>query len=828
MDLLSSEGQLVLNGKNFVSHTRVYVNNILKVDTSAGVIDTPVISYQINRSRKLGAAKLILNVANPEGIYSYKRQDDPVFGYSNKIKLQEGIPVGTVIEWFTRFVGVIVSQVPVNTGGMPSLNVLAMDNMKILLDYLPDEIYYCPDSIPESEETLTEVEGSDYMHYSGNKNNLPWVDIPYPIFYKNGEKVKENYEVDLVNGEVYFGEKMCTMEKNLATRVTDTQYTISSPVKSGFKVLRSFKMQQSLFGQVRKQDFNDNEIPDDVTVTYSGNTVTFSKSPFWDLDQSGKEQYISRKIYIVNETPCTVTADYWYYDDNTNLAENVIRDLALKAGFLSEQINLDPTNVSLKPLRFTNLTIKSGFEAIQKIKQQLSPGYIITCDTEGNLRGCYTKQEQNEIYKDYDLQLIKKIEAPVSEENLYTVIVAHGLDLNPNDLRNGATGQNLLEANSIITVEGTPDLVFNKKADDQMSWHWIKKNDDNPPEFPIDLMTITLAEAQKVKEINILVGEYNGGTIEESISVQASEDGVNWFYIDRSSRGVSGASSQWMTVSGGELENRKIKGIKFIIEAGFNWNESHTYSERSGFLGLGTTVVTDNYYHWYAAIKEVQIWQENTIAVTTALCNCIGIGDGANKTFTIPNAPIAADTVVVYRDGVIVAPGAYTIDYASGEVVFLVAPQGVITADYTALTKQQARTQSTNDVHSINNVTVVNPELLVPFAGGAISVGSANYKLLKKIGLKKNAMKIDNYLNSFLDVKTRGEEMLNEISRLEETLNMDVVYRPDIDICQTVGVTDNRLGVDGLFFVEEITESKQGYRPSLNVKVSSYKFTKTV
>ncbi len=818
--ILTKAGEQLLAGRNFATHTKVYVDDVLYVDTSTGRVDTPVISYQINRSRKLGAAKLSLNVANPGGVFSFKRKDDPVFGYGKRIKLQEGIPVGQTMEWFTRFTGIIVSQIPSNSGGKPSLTVNAMDNMKLMLDYLPDDLFYRPDIIAVKKEVLTEVPGGNSMHYRGSQKHLPWVDIPYPIFYKAGVKIKDNYEVDLINGEVYFGEKMCgsgtgSHQTYEAVMANDTKYTISVPIRPGFNVYRSFTILLSNGEQL----FENNTLPADVTVIFNGNEIIFSKPPFYDLVQRPLVKYSQQKIYVKNEADCQVTADYWYYDSKTNFAENVIKDLALKAGFKEEQIRLEPTNVSLKPIRFTNLTVTSGFEALQKIKQQLSPNYIITCDTEGNLRGYYAGQK---LIADYDLKLIKKIEAPVSAENLYSVVVAHGVDLNPNDLRDGATAKNLLAANSVIQVSGSADMVFNKKADDQISWHWVQKNNDTPPELPIDLLTISLKEAKKLEEINILVGDYNKGTIQQSISIQVSEDGENWFYVDRSSRGIAGASSQWVTVKGGELETRKIKGIKCIAEDAFSWTESHTYSKRSGFLGLGTKVKTDNFYHWYCAIKEVQIWEENTIAVTNSINNCIGIGDGSQYTFYIPNTPVIAGTVTVYKDGVVMAPASYKVEAATGKVTFLVAPTGVITVDYTVATKQQPRTQSTNNDRFANNVTVVNPGLSVTFTGGAIDVASTNYRLLKKLGLRKNALKVDNYLNSFSDVKKRGTEMLQEISRLEETLALDVVYRPDVDICQTIGVTDPVLGIAGCFFIEELTESKQGYRPSLNVKVCNY------
>jgi hypothetical protein len=51
---------------------------------------------------------------------------------------------------------------------------------------------------------------------------------------------------------------------------------------------------------------------------------------------------------------------------------------------------------------------------------------------------------------------------------------------------------------------------------------------------------------------------------------------------------------------------------------------------------------------------------------------------------------------------------------------------------------------------------------------------------------------------------------------------VDLVYRPDVDICQTVSVTDTLLGLEELYFIEDVTITKQSYRPSLSVKLSNY------
>lgn len=823
MPRLTQAGIQTLAGKNFTTHTRVYVDGILQMDTSTGSVAAPVLGYQINRSRKLGAAQLTLKVANPEGGYSYRKQADPIFGYGNKIRVQEGLTVNGSIEWFTRFTGVIVSQVASNMGGRPSLTVNAMDNMKLLLDYLPDELYYCPTIVKVTGEVLTPVSGGsvgpegDFMHYKGKIDNLPWVDIPYPVFYKSGTKIKENYEVDLINGEVYFGEKMWSPQWMQATKSTNIKYTVPALLQPNPLVRRSFTLVRygAGGGIYDQQVFQNSELPAGITAVCSGYTVTFSQDPFSDLVSGSNWEYTNKQIFVTTGSANQVTADYWYYDGQTNLGESVIRDLAFRAGFKPEQIILEDTGVSLEPLRLTNLTIQSGFHALQKIKQQLSPNYIITCDCEGNLRGYFASQM---AAADYEMELIKRIEAPVSEENLYTTVVAHGIDLNPNDLGKTAVAENLGP-----NFSGNTIAIFNKNVDDQVTWRWRQVNNDTPPEFPIDLLKITLAEAKKIEEISILVGNFDGGTIQQSISVQVSEDGSNWFYIDQSSRGITGASSQWVSVKGGELKNRKIKCIKIIAESGFNWIETHTYSESGGwFLNPKISVHTDNYYNWFFAIKEIQVWEENTIAVTSSLANCIGIGDGVNKFFTIPNTPIVASSEIIYVEGQRLGPDKYTLDYATGQIRFEQPPLGLITANYAVTAKNQASSQTNSDLRYLNNITIISPPGSVVFTGGEIAVNSPQYKLLKRVGLKKNALKTDNYLNSFADTKLRGEEMLQEIARLEETLDVDVVYRPDVDICQTVSIFDAMLGIAECYFIEEITESKQGYKPSLNIKVSNY------
>ena len=864
MAKLTTAGENILKSKNFVTHTRIYVNDVLQIDTSTGEVLAPVVNYQINRSRKLGAAKMGLTISNVDGKYSFHRNADPVFSYGNRIKVQEGLTVGNKVEWFTRFTGVIVQQVATNFGGMPSLQVNALDRMKLLLDYLPDEILYRPRMVKVAGEVLTPVENS-FQHYRGSKANLPWADIPYPIFYKNGTKIKENYEIDLINGEIYFGEQMWTPSWQQAWRQADNIYVTSSPVPGNALIRRSFRLvRYGRNGVVAGENFDYVELASDVDVTYVGNTIYFSKDPFSDLEAGSDWTYLDKKLMVTVTTPNMVTSDYWYYDDNTNMAEDVIRDIALRAGFKEEQIDLMPTGVSLRTLRFTNLTVKNGFEMLQKVKQQLSPNYIITCDVEGKLRGYYASQM---AVADYELELMKKIEAPISEESLYTGVVAHGITLNPNDLAKTAYAENLLWSQKIgekttvqssgfklvnvglgsgseIALEnmfGVPttktvttsigDIAFsgdmwatiNKSVDDQVTWHWTQKNNDKPPEFPIDLMKITLKEPKRLEEISILVGDYNKGTIEQIISVQVSENGSDWFYVDRESRGLRGASSQWVSIKGGELENREIGFLKIRLENGYNWTESNTTSKSGGWaLNPKMSVKTDNYYHWFAAIKEIQIWEKKELEVTSTLGNYLGRGDGREQYFYFPNTPLVPGSERIYVEGMQMPVEAYAVNPDNGQVKFYIPPTGVITSDYSVKTKVQALTQSEYAPRYLSNVTVINPPGTLAFVGGDIQPGSAQHRLLKKIGMKKISLPIDNYLNTVPDVKNRGEEMLQEITRLEETLTIDAVYRPDVDICQTIHVFDPTLGISGHYFVEEITEGKQGYKPMLNLRVSKY------
>ncbi len=866
MAKLTTKGEQVLKSKNFTTHTRIYVNNQLQVDTATGKIYAPVVNYQINRSRKLGAATLNFTVSNTDGKYSFHRSEDPLFGYGNKIRLEEGLQVGESIEWFTRFTGVIVKQVATNAGGMPTLQVAALDNMKMLLDYLPDEILYRPKMVKVAGEALKAV-GESFQHYRGNQENLPWADIPYPIFYKNGVKLKENYEIDLINGEIYFGEQMWRPSWQQATKVTTNEYAVSGNLPAKPIVRRSFKLIRYNGNGNEDQQFNYAEIPSDVGISHTGGKIYFTKDPFHDLDQGQDWVYLEKKIVVTVGTVNEVTVDYWYYDDNTNLAEDVIKDIALRAGFKEEQIQLAPTQISLRTLRFTNQTVKNGFEMLQKVKQQLSPNYIITCDDNGNLRGYYASQM---TVADYELELIKQIEAPISEESLYTGVVAHGLTMNPNDLAVTASVRNLLNSTTYtppnsggvslggilntggiqglatknssgwflsskkkvsnntslnVSTSGALGSLINKNVEDQVSWHWRQKNDDTPPKFPIDLLEIALAEPKRIEEINILVGDYKKGTIEQAMSVLVTENGEDWFYVDRNQRGVQGASSQWLTIKGGELEFREISGVKIRVEAGFNWTETHTWSETSGgFLGIGadTDVHTDYYYNWFVGIKEIQIWEKKELEVTSVLGNYLGTGDGERQFFYFANVPLIKNSERIYVDGNIVPREGYQVKPETGEVKFYMPPVGIVTSDYSAEVKVQALTQSEYIPRYGSNVTITNPPGILVFKGGDIQPGSTAHRILNKIGMKKISIPTDNYLNTMSAIKLRGEEMLQEITRLEETLTIDAVYRPDVDICQTIRVWDPILGISGHYFVEEITEGKQGYKPQLNIRVSKY------
>lgn len=846
MAMLTAAGAQTLASSNITTYTRVYVDEVLRADSSVNNLpgETPVIGYQINCSRKLGAAKLILTVANDQGKYSYHREFGSIFSHGNRIKVAEGLAVGGTIEWFTRFTGIIVSQVAANAGGKPSLKVYAMDNMKLLLNYLPDKLDCLPAARKVVGEVLTPVAGPDnqpyYSHYrtSANPSHTPWVDIPYPIFYKDGKRIKENYEIDLIGGEVYFGERMWTPTWEEAAKVTATQYSNPS-TKPGVAplIVRSYTRREfDASGKMTAYRSEKCELAGGANPVVAGAVINFAKDPFADLPNGPNWDIVDKKIYVSTETPNQVTADYWYYDKTTNLAEDVLRNLARAAGFKDNQILVETTarfgepSVSLKPLRFNNLNIKNGFEILQKIKQQLPPNYIISCDREGNFSGKYIDRDLSQSGRvNYKLELIKSLEAPISEEGLYSVVVAHGVDLNPNDLGKTATATSLLNnpgvpggINNALTVSGSTAALFNKNVDDQMCWQWRQMNNHTPPGFPFDLLTINLPQPKKVQEISLLIGDYKGGTIQQSLSVQISENGTDWFYVDQASRGAGGYSSQWVAVKGGELENREIRAIKITAEAGFEWTETHSYTEQGGwFLNPKVSVRTDTYYNWFLAIKEIQIWEDAKIAVTSALGNCIGIGDGVKRSFFIPNKPVADRSVTLFVEGVQVAAGNYAVNNETGEVTFNYPPTGILTANYKVQTKQPSATQATLTQRVVNNVTLLNPATVVEFTGGDLAPASPQFRLLKKIGLKKIALKPDNYLNSFADVQRRGRELLNELKRLQETMDVDVVYRPDIDIGHIVQINDSTLGINSSgYLVEEIIESKQGYTPSLQIRVS--------
>jgi hypothetical protein len=832
MAKLTLAGEQTLAEKNIVTYTKVYLNDS----------ETPVeniIGYQINRSRKFGAAKLSLNVANPEGKYSFRKQADPLFSYGNKIRLVEGLEVNGKIEEFTRFTGVIVSQTPSNTGGKASLTVSALDNMKLLIDYVPNEFSASPTIYKIYGEELDPVDSNRMQFKCRYPEHLPWVDIPYPIFYSRvvdetgpAKKIKEGYELDLINGEVYFGEKMWVTKEYNATLIQGTdgkEFSITMPIQDP-RVRRSYKVEDvyptsdgdgGTYWVTKVKEATDTIIP---TFTVSAKKVIFASDPFVDLpnsysDDGSRREYTEKKILITTRVNKIVTADYQYYDTTTNKAEQVIKKLALEAGFPPDKIYVGETGVCLTPVRFNYLNIKNGFEGIQKIKQQLPPNYIIACDSEGNLRGYLADQQPT---ADYELNLIKRIQAPVSEESLYSCVVAHGLDPNPADLAdlaqlNQAEPVKILWADKLFG--GTIYSILNKDLEDQISWRVQQINDSTPPDFPKDLLQINLRNPRKIEQIDILMGNYQKGSIQQSVSVQVSEDGLNWFYPDRSARGLSGSSSQWVTVKGGELDKRKIKHIKIVAEAGFSWVDTKVETDLDWF-DIDTT--TTNYYYWYLAIKEIQIWEENTLSTASSIGNCFGFGDGVKtKGFYIPNVPLELGSVIIYHDGVRLESG-YTVDHNSGEVVFDVAPTGVLTADY--MMKVKVPSVSEVDYNSIysNNAVIIDPPGTLSFSGGNISADSPEHKLLKKIRLKKKVLKIDSFLNSHKALKKRGEEILKEISRLQETLDVDIVYRPDVDICQTVDVTDELLGITQRFFIEEITETKQGYKPSFNIKMSNY------
>lgn len=79
-----------------------------------------------------------------------------------------------------------------------------------------------------------------------------------------------------------------------------------------------------------------------------------------------------------------------------------------------------------------------------------------------------------------------------------------------------------------------------------------------------------------------------------------------------------------------------------------------------------------------------QIVFDSAPGATEVTGEAVGTGDGATTNFTLDDPPVVAGSEIIYVDGVI--NEAYTIDYATGEIVFDSAPghDNDITADYQA------------------------------------------------------------------------------------------------------------------------------------------------
>ena len=463
---------------------------------------------------------------------------------------------------------------------------------------------------------------------------------------------------------------------------------------------------------------------------------------------------------------------------------------------------LQKTDVTLTEGYINYKTVDDGFDAIQEILGKVAPNYLVRCNEEGVLEGEYETQRliqikllpndgfdegvwswSNSFYKeDYMLKSNKSLKTPISDEDIYTAVISLGEDADPPNLSVDAS---VVDNVSWGTIDGDKDTLIDYNVNTNVSWHTTTAE----PTKGSVVCTITLDKEQKWEKIDILIGTYGGNTIQERLYIEVGDSGGVWWRPSQNREVRSGASGAWVSWENNYDEEREIKYVRIRLEEAWHWAVT-TSTTKSNWMGKSKTSVT-TVDHWAFALAEIQIWGKIDLVGKATLDNCIFVGDAVKTTCYIPNVPYkvkdysaathgwidkSVSSVKLFKNNlstVLEEEVDYTLDAATGLVTFL--PEH-IPAD--------------KDVICGNWILdILNP-------GSTTFLASfENKSLLQRVGLREYKDEKDVGLTTHLETINRADDILPEVSRLVYPAEIEVVYRPDVKIGQTVLVKEEDLGV---------------------------------
>ena len=463
---------------------------------------------------------------------------------------------------------------------------------------------------------------------------------------------------------------------------------------------------------------------------------------------------------------------------------------------------LQKTDVTLTEGYINYKTVDDGFDAIQEILGKVAPNYLVRCNEEGVLEGGYETQRliqikllpddgsdkgvwswSNSFYKeDYMLKSNKRIQTPISDEDIYTAVISLGEDADPPNLSLDAS---IVDNVSWGSIDGSIGNLIDYNVNTNVSWHTTSAE----PTRGSVVCTITLDKERKWEKIDILIGTYGGNTIQERLYVEVGDDAGAWWKPSHNKEVRSGASGAWVSWENNYDEEREIKYVRIKLEEAWHWAVT-TDSTKTNWMGKSKTSVT-TIDHWAFALAEIQIWGKIDLVGKATLDNCILVGDGVKTTCKIPNVPYkvkdyaaathgwiekSVTSVKLFKNALttMLTEGVdYTLNAATGLVTFLA---GHIPADKDVVCGNWV----------LDNLNPGATTFLASFE---------NKSLLQRIGLREYKDEEDVGLTTHLETINRADDILPEVSRAAYPAEIEVVYRPDIKIGQTVLIKEADLGI---------------------------------
>ena len=410
----------------------------------------------------------------------------------------------------------------------------------------------------------------------GDYKYLPWVERPNPIITVGGEDRPDGYQIDFQRGVVYFPEKI---DEEDDVEISFAHYDLST------------NLFEDVVGKILASAVENFYKKEPVILWQNQDCVLLGV-------QAGTDSTEVKNIQM---------PDDGYGSFQGDVAGDVPLILLEKS---LPRTTIPPTGFYLKDS-------KSFFDAVNDICDHVSPDYVIRATTEGNFIGEYLPQQEK---ANFTLNLIEQMDAPVSEEEIFTKCIAQGI--NP-------VMANIAPDAEITVNEGgdecniyhtsNTDVQYSKEniVDGNLTTNFGFSFDERPP-MPRTMFTFNFDESFVLGAVNILIGDGQGapshsrGVGELNINgigfiVEASADKQVWLPITENSH--VGASGQWVRIEKNGMYDdigvMKIKHLRIRATA------MPMYERGKGPWFFGWFESITKVWNW--AIRQVQIFADETI-----------------------------------------------------------------------------------------------------------------------------------------------------------------------------------------------------------------------